>query len=819
MLATAALAGCSGGGGTPRVGGIALEATTGGDVPVEFVLFGSDGEPVDVELAYSVDGGASWQTGTVRSSGSTRGLSASSRGVRHVLQWDALADLGARAARGVKLAVRTFDRWGRRNTAEVIASAEVENLPPAADRVESYMIHFGPMDSAKIAIAETHDLVILYTCHPSITRAVIAEIQNGVDPADPRDDVIVLGYVNVGEDDRTIGISDNDLLLDPRFVGDGSGPRLDPRGAGAAGQPLAGLDPLGLPSVSGGYASFYLDENSLESNGIGDGLPDRNGVTGACYVNMGDPAWFEVLDAMRCETADQRNGFRELLTTEYGLGLGCDGVFLDNVDSCAPNAWTGPGDPDQAEFEWTAPGYRTLVGTLRTEYPKALVMQNRGLFFFHPDLPHYAFNPRADLDFVKLESYRLDRETGQEFDAFTFGDNKFNWGPKLQAEAYRDDGFQVLSLGYAEGPGIDHGTLTGSSAAGFATLVDDILEAQDVAGYRHYLMDAGGQIVNDFVRLHSSFADTTAPVWTSTYNINAGSYPTPPTAPDARIGIQQVVADVGSVTVRWDVALDLNPVRYALYYGTKNVPGGNPEKWFEQDATRVQLDPEPGLGYEAGVGANVYAYEAKVTGLLRGKEYHFAIRAFDAAGNEDDNTVVLSATTKTQRLDLAIDGEFDEWDKLPRLLKDKQVKGDSAGPDWKSVKVTNDGENLFVWFETHDEFNLDGSPQHGESKLRIYLDVDDDPFSGYPFGNIGAELVVHGDGLHRCAADVAEGERLATIAIAPRRKIEECELALPLALLDAAHGSVATRLRLVFVDDDTGDRAPDRGYLEYALER
>lgn len=812
LAASLAAAACSSGSATVEVGGVAMAATAGGEVPIEIVLIDKESDPVDVVLRYSLDGGVSWVTATVTSP--TTALATSKDGVRHTLQWDAIADLGPRTTADVALSVRATETLTGKQSVAVLANGTVVNLPAAAKRVESYMIYFGPLDPEKVAVAETHDLVILYTCDPSITRAVVAEIQDGVDPVDPSDDVIVLGYVNVGEDERTIGIGDGDLLLDARFVGDGTGPRVDPRGSGAAGQPLTGLDPLGLPSVGGGYASFYLDDNSLETSGIGDGVPDRNGVTGACYVNMGDPAWFATLDAMRCETADARNGFREILTLDYGLGLGCDGVYLDNVDTCAPNGWTGPGDPDQAEFEWTAAGYAALLEELRTQYPGALVLQNRGLFFFNPDLQHYRLDVRPFVDFVKIENYRLDRQTSVEFDPYTFADNKYVFAPKLQAEAYRKDGFQVLSLGYAEGPGIEHDTLLGASTAGLTTLLEDIVEAQQLAGFRHYLMDGAGQIVNSFVRQHADFTDTTPPAWTSTYNANIYGYPTPPGAPAPRVGIQQVVAGVESAKVRWDVALDLNPVRYVLYYDDREFDFGRARPF--ENAVRALLQPATGFGYELGAGPAVYPYEAIVTGLRKNKTYWFCIRAVDSAGNEDANQVVLSTDVLGESLAMDVDGDFHDWDEVPVLLDDKKVKGSSTGPDWKRIKVVNDQDNLYVWFETHDRFDVGGP---GTSQLKILIDTDDDPFTGWRFSNVGSELMVRGTGLVAQADGVEAALVLQAVAFMPTVDTKECELAVPLARIDAAAGRVAGTIRLVFVDADAGDLAPDSGYLEYRIAR
>ncbi len=47
---------------------------------------------------------------------------------------------------------------------------------------------------------------------------------------DPADDPIVLCYISVGEDSRTTETTDEEFASDPRFRGNGQGPRVDPRG-------------------------------------------------------------------------------------------------------------------------------------------------------------------------------------------------------------------------------------------------------------------------------------------------------------------------------------------------------------------------------------------------------------------------------------------------------------------------------------------------------------------------------------------------------------------------------------------------------------
>lgn len=638
-VVAAVLAGCHSGGNQPRIRQIELPEAPAGDVDVAVTLSSPTSEAVSVAIEVSNDDQQTWAAATLAVDAPTSALPSSPEGVRYVFTWDSLSDLGFRI---------TGDTWVRITATGDGGLVDIQtqklnriaNLLPAAKRVRHYMIHSGPVQASDIAFAKTHDLVIFYGCQPTVTREVIAAIQKGQNARDPRDDVIVLGYLNVGEDDRTIGLDDSQLLLDPRFVGDGLGPRTDPRGPGADGQSLADIDLGGLPSSSGGFASFYLDDNDVEQFGVGDGHPDRNTVTGACYANIGHPAWVAVLKDALCAT-EGFAGIRENLSTNYGEGLGFDGLYLDNVDTCAPNAFTDGSDADHATFEWTAPGVVALCAEVRRLYPEAVLMQNRGMFFFDPRQPHYQFSTGPLIDFLGIESYRLDRETSQEFDPYTFADNKFNLVPRLQAEAQRFT-FQVLSLGYAAGPGIDPNTLLGTSSDGYDTLVQDVREAESV-GFRHYLTSPGGDLVNSFARDRVTLTDVTPPVWSSTYNAYA-SYD-PPQAPIARVGIQQIEVAPGALTVRWDVALDQDPVTYYLYYGTRAITFGNdgfPTNTSYQELLPARV-PE---SYAAGAGTGTYPFEATSTGLARNTNYWFCIFARDRSGNWAKNQVVLAARTQ-----------------------------------------------------------------------------------------------------------------------------------------------------------------------------
>ena len=461
FLALIALTGCSGsssgGGAAPppdpvnsnsSISAIVLPNQISGDVEVRVTVIDPESDPIDLEIDISLDLGQTWLPGRVLDDGSLLGLASSSVGVESSFFWNTLADLGFHQDGPALLRILPIDPDGA-GTTETVIVPQADNLRLAAEKVEFHMIHYGAVDASTLALAKTHDLVIVLPSIGNLPRDIVRQIQDGIDPIDPSDDVIVLGYISIGEDLRTIGMSDAEMLLDPRFVGDGTGPRVDPRGPDADGQSLLGIDPLGLPSNGAtGYASWYLDDNSVDNDpgGIGDGLPDRNGIFGGSIVNAGDPKWFDVLQDMQIDGVDGIPGLREILTLDYGRGLGCDGVFLDTIDTCAPNAFTDSTSPNQSEFEWTAAGFSQFISRLGLAYPDRIVLQNRGVFLFDPRHPHYAVTTRPYVDFVLFGSYRLNSNTFEEYDPFFFPDNRFNFAPKLMAEANRPDGFLLSFL-------------------------------------------------------------------------------------------------------------------------------------------------------------------------------------------------------------------------------------------------------------------------------------------------------------------------------------------------------------------------------------
>ena len=524
---------------------------------------------------------------------------------------------------------------------------DVRKLAAEAD---SYSITYGALTPATINTLKTYPLVIVHPYNGDVTRDQIMQIKQGVKADDPSDNVVVLCYISVGEDSRTYQLTDAEMRADTRFTGDGSGPVIDPRGPGPSGRALTGLNPKGT-ATNGGFASYYLNDNAVRCTGEPDKSPDQNGNFLTRFVNAGDPAWYETVRDMQMNiNTHTQPGLQELFTETSGRGLGCDGIFLDTIDTAAPNKYTSCSDSNHSSSEWTAKGFSDFIRRVRADYPDKVILQNRGLFFFDPREPHYQVSARGAIDIGYFESYYLDNDSLTTVSPY-FPDNKYNMTPKIMAEANRPDGFKMLSLGYANGfeapkPGLDVQTLLGNLTTGFETFMDDIGEAYS-AGFRHYITNANVDLVNSFVKDNVTLDDISPPQWSSTYNATYD----PPEPPAPRVGIQKVEPQApGTVTVSWDVALDMNRVSYILYYRTTPFD-------FNTDptlstATSTILTPTAGAGYDAVWSSanphlaleSVFPYQATLSGLQAGTAHHFLLRARDSKGNEDDNRIILTAT-------------------------------------------------------------------------------------------------------------------------------------------------------------------------------
>ncbi len=590
------------------------------------------------------------------------------------------------------------------------------------DSASPYFIHYGSWNSTLVAQARDNFKLVILEPLSNITRARVATIQSGPDQtAGTSDDVIVLGYLTIGEDDRSV-IYDGfgEILPVPGGVGPSRDPRTNPLTESIA----STVGPGGVPSLgsptNNGYARFYLDSN-------GDSLPDRNSTFGGAFVNPGDPEWYTILKSSTSAT-DGRAGIDEILTTTVGRGLGCNGLFLDTIDTAAPNSFSG------TQYEWTAPGFQSLVKSMATDYPSAILCANRGIFFYSPNYEAYQFTLRPWISIMMFESYYTD-SSATEVSIYA-DDNRYTWAPKLNAEANRTDGFTIIGLGYDDAVPISQ-----------AVKDQEHLEVLRDQGWLFYRNNAtlSAPMNFDTQTWLASNPDVSAPVWDSTaasFTPQGGSGPTP------RVGVQELVPGNGALTVRWDVARDqTQPVRYNLYYSTSPTPGPIGDASWTKVSRVTGTAP---ANYTTGAGTGRYANEQVITGLANGTSYRVAVRAEDSAAvpHEETNTVTLDATpslnagvTPSVYATITVDGSVAEWPPEALVFDDAQNDNAGAPSDFRRLWIANDETAVYLRIDSWNAHNL---PVSGN---RYYFDTDESTATGFnPFGLsiLGSEFMMEG---------------------------------------------------------------------------
>ncbi|RJP62764.1 MAG: T9SS C-terminal target domain-containing protein [Ignavibacteriales bacterium] len=280
----------------------------------------------------------------------------------------------------------------------------VQRLKGNAD----YFCYYGSFDENTVLQCQYFDLLILDVNY--ISPSKVEDIRNGFDNiTGTDDDVIVIGYLSIGEQDGNL------------VTGDGTGPIY------WNGQKII--------YENKGYASFYVDDKDK------NGLPDKDGIWNSYYVNAGDSAWWEF----------NRPAVENILVIHS-----CDGLFLDLIDTAGPNSWG-------LDYEWTKEGMINYVEQLRQVYPEKYLLANRGIFYFEPSLPHYQYADRyrKSIDGLMMESYSATwdwtNSRGYANPEHTFLSQHF--APLLNNQANKEDGFNIFILDYLSSDQSDHDQL------------------------------------------------------------------------------------------------------------------------------------------------------------------------------------------------------------------------------------------------------------------------------------------------------------------------------------------------------------------------
>ena len=110
---------------------------------------------------------------------------------------------------------------------------------PGLNATTPYLIYYGNWNATQVDFARNNYRLVIVHPQSNISASQIATIRRGPDNiAGTADDLLVLAYISIGEDNRP-GVP---------FVGDGQGPRVDPRASDSV--PLSSItNALGLPET------------------------------------------------------------------------------------------------------------------------------------------------------------------------------------------------------------------------------------------------------------------------------------------------------------------------------------------------------------------------------------------------------------------------------------------------------------------------------------------------------------------------------------------------------------------------------------------
>lgn len=242
---------------------------------------------------------------------------------------------------------------------------------PNFKNTSSYCVYYGNWTPELIAEAATFDLVIL---HPksNLTRTMVRKMQAG--------GTMVMGYLSVGEDDKL-------------------------HTAEATG---------GVSGEDGKHANWYYYK---------DGKPVKNGNWDSYFTRASNEHWRKALKTYRNENNQGWYGYDYILNS-----LGCDGLFLDTLDTHAPKEWGMYGDIE---------GMANLIAWIKTNIGRKHLVLNRGLYFWEADYT-------AEETMARVRSCA----SAVMFENYIEEGNLDQWEGRIRAQYQKPDGFSVITLDY-----------------------------------------------------------------------------------------------------------------------------------------------------------------------------------------------------------------------------------------------------------------------------------------------------------------------------------------------------------------------------------
>ncbi len=169
---------------------------------------------------------------------------------------------------------------------------------------------------------------------------------------------------------------------------------------------------------------------------------------------------------------------------------------------------------------------------------------------------------------------------------------------------------------------------------------------------------------------------------------------------------------------------------------------------------------------------------------------------------------IFSMKSFTQSTNIFLDGYFEDWLSFP------VIQNPGAGSKFKELSVTNDENYLFIRIQINQEILIQ------ESDLILYVDGDNDPATGAPLADMGAEFFYHfgekeGEYLNGFPIDQSHFGLISM----PTFTSSEFEIrirrdATPLGVRDLF---TTDTIRLLLASDSGTDQIPSAGALSYTF--
>ncbi len=325
-----------------------------------------------------------------------------------------------------------IDRHGRSSrefwdTKDRSIPSQIKGPIPGLTPQDDYLVYFASWDHRRIQFAKKYDLVILHPGGgaPLISPEEVAELKAGLDGIpNTEDDVVVIGYVSIGED---FGINRSQIEQNTLL---GIHPNIHDYPPGGPWENPAYNWPRKIETNTTGpvrysftedsviatnaedpvyqFPSFYTDMIDYHGQGGAghDGFPDQNSEWGGLYINVADPTWQDFIRKATIER-DFVAGIDHVLGDQPGQ-LNCDGIFLDTVGISTPWSIWFPATV-YGDLYWIRDGTLDFMARISSWFPNKVILPNRPMHLVFPEFAGKRYDDfRSIVSSIYWESFTPD---------------------------------------------------------------------------------------------------------------------------------------------------------------------------------------------------------------------------------------------------------------------------------------------------------------------------------------------------------------------------------------------------------------------------